>query len=98
MLNVPVDVIATFNVQGKIKPNYIRVEDEDHTLRTYKIEDVISCKEEKYAGVPAILFCCNIVREDCLQLINIRYHIKTHQWVIVGDEGKNERQTAVRIY
>lgn len=86
MLHMPVDVIATFNVQGKIKPNYIRLEDEEHTLRTYKIEEVLSCREEKYAGVPVLLFCCSIVRGDCLQLINIKYHIKTHQWVIVNNE------------
>ncbi|CUH93807.1 hypothetical protein [Herbinix luporum] len=85
MLHMPVDVIATFNVQGKIKPNYIRLEDENHLLHTYKIENIIFSKEEKYGGIPVILFCCNIVREDCAQLIHIKYYVKSHQWVLVKE-------------
>lgn len=86
MYNMPVDVIATFNVQGKIKPNYIRLEDDNHALQTYKIESIVFSREEKYAGMPAILYCCNIIRENgCMQMIHIKYHVKTHQWVLVHD-------------
>lgn len=90
MFHMPVDVIATFNVQGKIKPNYIRLEDENHALQTYKIEDIVYSREEKYAGIPVMLFCCNIVLGDGLRTINIKYHIKTHQWILVNgaDEGR----------
>jgi len=92
MYHMPVDVIATFNVQGKIKPNYIRLEDYNHALQTYKIETVIYSREENYSGIPVLLFCCNIKRDDCMQMINIKYHIKTHQWVLVneGDQRKEE--------
>jgi hypothetical protein len=85
MFHMPVDVIATFNVQGDIKPNYIRLEDEKHILQTHKIESIVYNKEENYAGVPVMLFCCNIRMGDCLQMINIKYHIKTHQWVLVNE-------------
>ena len=85
MSYMPVDVIATFNVQGKIKPNYIRLEDENRTLQTYKIESILFSKEEKYAGVPVLVFCCNIAQGSCLQRINIKYHIKTHQWVLAKE-------------
>ena len=85
MYHMPVDVIATFNVQGKIKPNYIRLEDENHALQTYKIESIVFSKEEKYAGIPVLIFCCNIIIHDCIQMINIKYHIKTHQWVLVSE-------------
>ena len=84
---MPVDVIATFNVQGKIKPNFIRLEDENHALQTYKIENIVFCKEENFAGVPVMVFCCNILMGECLQLINIKYHIKTHQWVLANELG-----------
>jgi hypothetical protein len=79
---IPVDVIATFNVQGKIKPNYIRLEDQEHVLQTHKIENIVFSREEKFAGVEAMLFCCNIRVGDCMQMINIKYHVKTHQWVL----------------
>lgn len=85
MLHMPVDVIATFNVQGKIKPNFIRLEDENHVLQSYKIENIIFSREEKYAGISVILFCCNIMRSGCTQMINIKYHVKSHQWVLVND-------------
>lgn len=84
MFHMPVDVVATFNVQGNIKPNYIRLEDERHILQTYKIENIVYSKEEKYAGVPVMLFCCNIRSGETLQMINIKYHIKTHQWVLAN--------------
>lgn len=88
MFHMPVDVIATFNVQGKIKPNYIRLEDENHALQTYKIENIVFSREEKYAGIPVLLFCCNIMLGDSMQMINIKFHIKTHQWVLVQPEEK----------
>ncbi len=88
MNHMPVDVIATFNVQGKIKPNYIRLEDENHVLQTYKIESIVFSKEENFAGIPVMVFCCNIILEDCLRMIHIKYHIKTHQWVLVNDRGQ----------
>ena len=60
MFHMPVDVIATFNVQGKIKPNYIRLEDENHALQTYKIESIVFSREENYAGISTLVFGCNI--------------------------------------
>jgi hypothetical protein len=92
MFHMPVDVIATFNVQGRIKPNYIRLEDENHVLQTYKIESILFSKEENYAGIPVLLFCCNILRGDYLQMINIKYHIKTHQWVIVNNSERTKEE------
>ena len=85
MIHMPVDVNATFNVQGKIKPIFIRLEDEEHVLRTYKIENIVYSREENYAGVPVMLYCCNIRVGDCMQTINIKYHIKTHQWVLINE-------------
>lgn len=88
MYHMPVDVVATFNVQGRIKPNYIRLEDYNHVLQTYRIENIVFSREENYAGVPALLFGCNIKLGDCMQMINIRYHIKTHQWVLISQAGQ----------
>lgn len=83
MINIPIDVHATFNTQGKVRPNFIRIEDEEHMLHTYKIESIEYDREEKYAGVTALLFCCNILVNDRLQIIKIKYHTKTLQWVLV---------------
>lgn len=83
-MNVPVDVIATFNTFGKIKPNYIRLEDEQHQLQTYKIETIDQIKEERYAGMAMLLFFCSVAVDDLLQVIKLRYCINTHKWMLVG--------------
>lgn len=98
MKYMPVDVVATFNVEGRIKPNYIRLEDEFHTLHTYRIENILYSREEKYGGIPVILFCCNILREECMQIIHIKYHINTHQWVFAGgydDYGRSGYNSSI---
>lgn len=92
MFHMPVDVIATFNVQGKIKPNYIRLEDENYFLQTYKIQEILYSREENYAGIPVLLFCCNILRGNCMQMIKIKYYIKTHQWVLQNEFDKEVRE------
>ncbi len=83
-MNVPVDVLATFNTIGAIKPTYVRLEDKEHMLHTHKIEDILYTKEEKYAGIAAMIFCCNIRSDDCKKMIKLRYQIETHTWVLVS--------------
>lgn len=85
MYHIPIDVIATFNTLGKIKPNYIRIEDEKHALQTLKVESVESVKEEKYGGMVAEVFVCNVKIENCMKQIRIKYHIQTHQWVMIPE-------------
>lgn len=85
MYHMPIDVIATFNTLGKIKPNYIRIEDEKHTLQTLKVESIESTKEEKYGGMVAEVFTCNVKVENCMKLIRIKYHVQTHQWVMIPE-------------
>jgi hypothetical protein len=93
MFHMPVDVNATFNVQGRIKPIYIRLEDEEHVLQTYKIESIVYSREENFAGIPTMVFCCNIRVGDCMQMINIKYHVKTRQWVLTQDKENKEEST-----
>lgn len=83
MYHIPIDVIATFNTLGKIKPNYIRIEDDTHALQTLKVESIASSKEEKYGGMTAEVFDCNVRIQDCMKLIRIKYHVMTHQWVLI---------------
>jgi hypothetical protein len=48
---IPVDVNATFNTIGNIKPVYVRIENEHHELHTYKIQTIEFYKEENKAGI-----------------------------------------------
>lgn len=55
---LPVDVNATFNTIGDIKPIYIRLEDGQHQLHTYKISGIEYSKDDKRAGINTIIFVC----------------------------------------
>lgn len=82
-MNRPVDVIATFNTKGEIKPNYIRLEDKEHLLHTYQIQNIEYSKDEKYTGICSILFLCYIIIEDIRMQIKLRYIIETHKWMYI---------------
>ena len=83
-MRIPIDVIATFNTLGKIKPNYIRLEDEEHQLRTFRVEQVEYTKEEKWAGIPVMVFLCDIITGGLKKQITLFYYREQHKWMIDG--------------
>lgn len=78
-----IDVNATFNPVGDIKPVYVRLEDERHVLHTYKIQSVEQVKDERYSGIDGRIFYCNILVDDSLKTIAIRYHFQSHKWSLI---------------
>ena len=82
-MNVTIDANATFNPLGEIKPLYVRLEDENHELHTYKIENIEQVKEEKYAGIGSFLYVCQISVGGALRQIKIRYYIASHKWALI---------------
>ena len=81
-MNIPVDVVAIFNTVGEIKPTFIRLENEDHTIGTYKIANVLFSKEEKYAGIYNIVYICDVQVEEILKQIKIAYNLQHHKWFL----------------
>lgn len=80
---IAVDVNATFNTVGDIKPLYIRLEDDKHKLHVYKVIEVIS-KDIKQNGLHNIfMFTCSIECNEEIKTINIRYHPNTNKWILV---------------
>lgn len=80
---IPVDVIVTFNTLGNIKPNYIRLEDENNELHTYKIQHVEYFKEEKRAGIENIIFVCSIDINELSSQIKLTYNVTSHKWLLL---------------
>ncbi len=83
-MNITIDANASFNPLGEIKPLYIRLEDENHELHTYKIEHIKQVKEEKYAGISSFLYTCEIEVEGILKQIKIRYYVASHKWALIA--------------
>lgn len=77
----PVDVNATFNTLGGIKPLYIRLEDECYGLHTYKIERFDGPKEDKRVGNLNLVFVCYIDVEGVQKSLSISYNVSSHKWV-----------------
>lgn len=84
-MTVTIDANATFNPLGEIKPLYVRLEDEEHMLHTYKIEKIEQVKEEKFSGVVSFLYVCLIRVGGSMKQIKIRYYVMSHKWALVDD-------------
>lgn len=82
-MNRKVEVLAAFNLVGEVKPVYIRMEDDEHLLHTYKIEHVRNIKKENLLGMESILFVCEILVRDCLVEIKLRHYGSSHKWMRV---------------
>lgn len=80
---LPVDVNATFNTVGGIKPIYIRLEDEEHKLHTYKIQGIEYSQEDKRAGSTTIVFVCYIEDEGIQKQLKLSYSLNSHKWVLL---------------
>lgn len=80
---VSIDVNATFNPVGDMKPIYVRLEDENHEVHTYKIYSINQIKDEKFSGISARVFYCSIVVNDNVRDIIIRYHFQSHKWALL---------------
>lgn len=80
---IPVDVNATFNTIGDIKPLFVRLEDNQHELHTYKIQGIEYSKKDNRAGINTIIFACCIEWDGNLKQIKLTYNVGSHKWIIV---------------
>ncbi len=77
-MNVPIAVKAAFSASGQIIPIYVQLENE-----AYKIHEIEYTKEEIFAGISTVRFCCYIERNGELERLMIRFHRSTTQWVLL---------------
>lgn len=80
---LPIDVNATFNTLGAIKPIYVRLEDDEHRLHTYKIQGIEYSQEDKRAGNTTIVFVCYIEDEGIQKQLKLSYNLNSHKWVLL---------------
>jgi hypothetical protein len=74
----PVDMMAIFNTVAEIKPVSFRVQLEDESYQTYKIESVKYTKELK----GRTLFCCVYVVDGVERDVVLGYYYEDHRWGI----------------
>lgn len=81
-LNLPVEMISLCAADGKLYPLRFRYEDDGQRLQTVKVNKVLTAKEINYVGVQGLLFICKAFNGDQEILFELRYTVKTHNWVL----------------
>jgi hypothetical protein len=76
--NNPVNVCATFNTLGKIRPDYIRCEDFNQEFHTFKIDSIKYTREYDNR----ILYCCSITNYGRKIEILLSFHIRQCIWTM----------------
>lgn len=79
-------VLANFNLEGDIKPEYIHVTDHQGTIHTYRILEVIEHKKTCYAGREQLHFQIHIDTGGLCDRKELIYDIKEHLWWLRGRE------------
>lgn len=80
--NTPIDVICMIDKTGKLTPIKFRLEKENGSITTVKINEVVYHKENKYAGYTTFDYGCKVTIDEIDQLIELRYFVVEHVWKI----------------
>ena len=79
-VNIPIQIISVFSTLGDIKPLFFRLENEDHTIQTVKIDRILAHKETSINGIKEIRYTCEATIFEQTKLFTITYNIASHKW------------------
>lgn len=80
--NTAIDVICLIDKVGKLTPLKIRIENDDGSIITTKINEVVYTKENHFAGFTTFDYGCKVTIDEGEQLIQLRYYVSEHTWKI----------------
>lgn len=81
-VNIPVQMLAATDRDGKVTPIWFRLETEEHHIEKVTIEKIISRDESYSVGVREKKFICSVIIAKERKLIELRYHIENQKWRI----------------
>jgi len=76
-LMTPIEVIAHFDIDGKLRPLRLKLEGE-----VVRIDQVVSMTEEKLAGNRMMCFKCQSEIDGVLTPFEIKYELGTCKWFL----------------
>ena len=82
VVNIPVQMLAVTDRNGKLTPLWFRFETEEHRIEKIAIEKTISRDESHCAGIREKKFICSAIFGQERRLMEIRYHIESQKWRI----------------
>ena len=80
--NIPIQMMSLTDRDGKMTPLWFRLETEEHEVKLYRIEQVVSRDEKKYVGVREKQFVCRIRLGNVCKTLEMRYSVETRKWRI----------------
>ena len=80
--NIPIQMMSLIERDGRITPQWFRLETEEHEIRLYRIEQVVSRDEKRYVGIREKQFICKIKMGDMRKTLEVRYNVETQRWRI----------------
>lgn len=81
-VNIPVQMLAVTDRNGKLTPLWFRLETEEHQIEKIAIEKTISRDECAYTGIREKKFICSALFGDKRKIMEIRYNIESQKWRI----------------
>ena len=77
----PVEMIAWFNEEGKIRPMKFKIEDGEK-YEVIKVERVIKSAVEKHVGNVMLVFDCQSEIGGENKIYQLKYEIETNHWIL----------------
>lgn len=81
-VNIPIQILSVTDRDGRITPLWFRLETEEHEIKKFLIEDIISRGEKNYVGIKEKQFVCRIKQGEMNRTLEMRYNIATQKWRI----------------
>ena len=81
-VNIPVQMMAVTDRDGKITPLWFRFEAEDKNIEKVMVEKTISRDESVCVGVREKRFICSGVGNGERRLVELRFHVENQKWRI----------------
>ena len=81
-VNIPIQMFAVTDRDGKITPIWFRFETEEHHIEKIAIEKTLSRDESNSVGVREKRFICTAVIGGDRKIMELRYHIENQKWRI----------------
>lgn len=78
----PIEVVAWFTKDGSPNPVRFRMEKEDESFETIRIDKIIYRTVEKLAGNNMIVYKCQSQLNGTERVYEIKYELSTCKWIL----------------
>ena len=79
-VDIPVQVMALTDRDGRTTPIWFRLEAPDHQVLRYHIRKTISRSEKNYVGIREKQFVCRIPIDDMMRTVELRWNLESQRW------------------